>query len=138
MKSKIVLLFISCMLLISCTFLAVENYNLKDTMNVMEGYNAEHIEQVESANRQLSAVLLELELCEKCVERNGDVKETIIVKDDNASQGSNDEPIVIIEDENALENNLEVFSNLEKTNLFEDIMRDMEKEEFLREDYDYE
>lgn len=135
MKSKIILSFIACILLTACTFLAVENYNLKGTMNIMEGYNAEYIEQVESVNRQLSAVLSELDLCEKCMERNEDVKETIIVKDDNASQVDNDEPIIVVEDENALENNLEVLSNLEKTNLFEDIMRDVEKEECLQEDY---
>lgn len=135
MKSKIILSFIACILLTACTFLAVENYNLKDTMDNMEGYNAEYIEQVESVNRQISAVLSKLDLCEKCLERNEDVRETIIVKDDNASQVDNDEPIIVVEDENALENNLEVLSNLEKTNLFEDIMRDMEKEECLQEDY---
>jgi hypothetical protein len=135
LKSKIILSFIVCILLTACTFLAVENHNLKDTMSIMEGYNVEYIEQVESVNRQLSAVLSELDLCEKCMERNEDVKETIIVKDDNASQVDNDEPIIVVEDENVLENNLEVLSNLEKTNLFEDIMRDMEKEECLQEDY---
>ncbi len=135
MRCKIILLFIICILLTACTFLAVDNHNLKDTMDIIEGYNAEYIEQVESVNRQLSAVLSELDLCGNCLRRNENVKETIIVKEDNASQVDNDEPIIVVEDENALENNLEVLSNLEKTNLFEYIMQDMENEECLQEDY---
>lgn len=133
-RSKYLLIF-SCILFVIAG-MGVNTYRMGKQINYLQADNSDKDQQIVTLERELENALASATYCKNCGDRGGrSVKNAKSQKKEEDYDFTDDEPVVIIGDENK-DNDL-AFSRLEQMNKFEEEMQEAERKS-LQEEYDYE